>query len=426
MNQDDVRISTGAILSAVCADSDDLDVDPFPVRNGHEFVKQPVLGAGGRRDNRYPRLRGPYSGPTGQPAARSRDAMGYHSELFMLTRGRTLGDFTKYIMCLVCSSATAIAQVALTDDATRTVTLPTVGRVFAAGAPAEVLLYTLAPDKLVGRNRVPEGDALEFFPPAFRQPILIRQLPEVDNPADAELVALKPDAYIDYGTVNEDYIASVDAVQKRTGVPGIILDGQLSRIPAVYRRLGPVLGVGAHGTRLADSADALLAKYRGALSGGAPVRVYLACSADGFQPCLADQSAGEQLAWLGGVNVAGTRESAPRRPPSLDEIEPSPQVIVISGPPGVAAPVRTLRGVLSKPFQRARTAAGAAVFWGSRPPREPPPDSPAAYVSTGRQFDQAFEQTLWLFAISTISTSPTTATASPAVALIDASRRWGH
>jgi hypothetical protein len=36
-------------------------------------------------------------------------------------------------------------------------------RVFAAGAPAEVLLYTLAPDKLVGRNRVPEGEGSNSF-----------------------------------------------------------------------------------------------------------------------------------------------------------------------------------------------------------------------------------------------------------------------
>ena len=87
------------------------------------------------------------------------------------------------------------------DDAKRTVSLPaSVNRVFAAGAPAEVLLYTLAPDRLAGRNRVPEGPAIEFFPPAFRNPVFIRQLPEVDNPAaDAELVALKPDVYVDYG-----------------------------------------------------------------------------------------------------------------------------------------------------------------------------------------------------------------------------------
>ena len=141
--------------------------------------------------------------------------------------GRTLRVRSNLAKCLVllgliCSTATALSQSAFVDDAKRSVMLPaSVGRVFAAGAPAEVLLYTLVPEKLAGRNRIPEGDAVEFFPPAFRNPVFIRQLPEVDNPAaDAELVALKPDVYVDYGTVQADYIASLEAVQKRTGVPG--------------------------------------------------------------------------------------------------------------------------------------------------------------------------------------------------------------
>ena len=143
-------------------------------------------------------------------------------------------------------------QARFVDDAGRSVALPArVGRVMAAGAPAEVMLYTLVPDFLVGRNRVPGDDALEFFPPAYRTPTLIRQLPEVDNPAaDAELVALKPDVYIDYGTVQEDYIASVEAVQRRTRVPGIILNGAVARIPEMYRRLGAALGVKDRGDRL--------------------------------------------------------------------------------------------------------------------------------------------------------------------------------
>ena len=42
------------------------------------------------------------------------------------------------------------------DDAGRRVALPaSVEKVFAAGAPAEVLLYTLVPEKLAGRNMVP-------------------------------------------------------------------------------------------------------------------------------------------------------------------------------------------------------------------------------------------------------------------------------
>ena len=301
---------------------------------------------------------------------------------------------------IVCLPSWAAMQARFVDDAGRSVTLPArVGRVMAAGAPAEVMLYTLVPDFLVGRNRVPSGDALEFYPPAYRKPILITQLPEVDNPAaDAELVALKPDVYIDYGTVQEDYIASVEAVQRRTRVPGIILNGALARIPEMYRRLGAALGVKDRGDRLGALADRMLTKYRGVLSSGtAPVRVYLACSNDGYLPCLEDDSGGEQLKWLGGVNVAGTRATAPRRPLTIDEIVAmAPDVVVISGS---AAKLRE-----DPAWKRLKAVAAGRVYqwpslpnsWGSRPPSvNRLPGVPwLAYVARGRSFDAAFEADL--------------------------------
>jgi iron complex transport system substrate-binding protein len=289
-------------------------------------------------------------------------------------------------------------QTRFTDDAKREVQLPArVARVFAAGAPAEVLLYTLGPDMLVGRNRLPEGEAREFFPAAYRTPVFIRQLPEVDNPAaDAELLALRPDVYVDYGTVLDDYIAAVEAVQRRTRVPGIILDGALARVPEVYRRLGAALGVGARGERLASAADRILTKYRGALSSSA-VGVYLACSADGFVPCLDDDSAGEQLRWLGGVNVAGTRATAPRRPLTIDEIKRlSPQVIIVAGGASAAARLRA-----SAAWQSLDAVAAGRVYaypalpysWGPRPPsvNRLPGIVWLAYAVRSRPFDAEFD-----------------------------------
>ena len=204
-------------------------------------------------------------------------------------------------IALTSLAPAVMTQARFVDDAGRAVMLPVpANRVFAAGAPAEVMLYTLVPDWLVGRNRVPDGAAIEFFPPAYRTPTLIRQLPEVDNPAaDAELVALKPDVYVDYGTVHADYIASVEAVQKRAAVPGIILDGALPRIPAMYRRLGAALGVADRGERLGAATERFLGRYRGALSAsGAPARVYIACSSDGYVPCYEGESGGEAKTWL--------------------------------------------------------------------------------------------------------------------------------
>src|SRR5262245_32450992 len=68
------------------------------------------------------------------------------------------------VLLMALSLATAVMQTRFVDDAGREVQLPSrVDRIFAAGAPAEVLLYTLAPEMLAGRNRLPEGEAIEFF-----------------------------------------------------------------------------------------------------------------------------------------------------------------------------------------------------------------------------------------------------------------------
>jgi iron complex transport system substrate-binding protein len=131
-------------------------------------------------------------------------------------------------------------------------------------------------------------------------------------------------------------VESIEAVQRRTGVPGIILDGALAKVPETYRRLGVALGVSARGQRLGAAAERLLATYRDVLAkGSTPVRVYLACSADGYVPCLADESGGEQLRWLGGINVAGTRARAPRRPLTIDEIKAlAPDVVIVADAAG--------------------------------------------------------------------------------------------
>ena len=194
----------------------------------------------------------------------------------------------------------AAAQTAFTDDAGRSVVLPArVDRVFAAGAPAEVLLYTLVPEKLAGRNHMPSAAALELMPPEYRAPRQIVNLPDRDDPRyDAELLALDVDVYVDYGTIDDDYVAALEAISERTGIAGIILDGSLENVPSVYRRLGVALGVPERGERLAREAERIIDKYRGALA-DPPVRVYLACSQNGLTPCVEGHSSGEAAAAAG-------------------------------------------------------------------------------------------------------------------------------
>lgn len=273
---------------------------------------------------------------------------------------------------LVSSSLPVFAQESFVDDAGRQVTLPAaVDKVLAAGAPAEVLLYTLAPEKLAGRNMTPSPAALAFVPPRFRSLPQITNLPDRDDPRyDTEMLALAPDLYVDYGTVDPDYVAALEAISARTRVPAIILDGRLTAIPEVYRRLGTALGVAERGSRLAADAQRLLDKYRAMLA-AAPPRAYLACSQNGLSPCYRGHSAGEVAELLGAVNVAGDLESSPRRPLTIAEIrELAPDVIIAASPEAAAAIRRDAawRDMPAVVAGRVHAPPSLPFNWGPRPP----------------------------------------------------------
>ena len=295
---------------------------------------------------------------------------------------------------LLC--ATAAGQQPFVDDAQRQVSLPAnVNRVFAAGAPAEVLLYTLVPDKLAGRNLTPPAASLELIPPQFRNPTAIVNLPDRDDPRyDAELLALDVDVYVDYGAVDADYVAALEAISERTRIPGIILDGRLTAIPDVYRRLGAAFGVAERGARLADEAQRLIDKYQGML-GRAPLRVYLACSQNGLTPCFAGHSAGEVADLLGAVNVAGRIDTAARRPLTIAEIRDWAPDVVVAASPAAAAAIRSdpaWQAVTAVAAGRVHAAPTLPFNWGPRPPSVNRVAGLIwmAYALPGRAFDAAY------------------------------------
>jgi iron complex transport system substrate-binding protein len=293
---------------------------------------------------------------------------------------------------VVCAAGAAAAQTPFTDDAGRSVFLPaSVDRVFAAGAPAEILLYTLVPEKLAGRNHMPADAALPFMPPEYRALLQIVNLPDRDDVRyDAELLALDVDVYVDYGTIDDDYVAALEAISERTKVPGIILDGALANVPAVYRRLGAALGVAERGERLAREVERILDKYRGTLA-DPPVKVYLACSQNGLTPCVEGHSSGEVAMLLGAINVGG-KLGDPRGPLTLDEIRARAPDVVIAASSSSAQSLRaapewqTLPAVAAG---RVHAPPDLPFNWGPRPPSVNRLAGLIwlAYAARGRPFD---------------------------------------
>src|SRR5262245_10345885 len=102
----------------------------------------------------------------------------------------------------------------VTDGAGRSVEIPArVERVFPAGPPAAIMLYTVAPDLLLGWPRANRPEEREFLLPDIGGRPEVGRITGRGNTANLEVVlALKPDLILDIGSVNATYVSLADRV----------------------------------------------------------------------------------------------------------------------------------------------------------------------------------------------------------------------
>jgi iron complex transport system substrate-binding protein len=145
----------------------------------------------------------------------------------------------------------------VTDGAGRAVPVPArVERVFPAGPPAAIFLYTLAPELLIGWPRANRPEEREFLLPDVGGRPEVGRITGRGNTANLEVVlALKPDLILDVGSVNSTYISLADRVQQQTGIPYALLDGRFDGIPLGYRTLGALIGRREQGEAFARKAE---------------------------------------------------------------------------------------------------------------------------------------------------------------------------
>lgn len=198
------------------------------------------------------------------------------------------------------------------DSAGRRVEVPAkIDRVFVAGGPASVFIYTLAPDKLLGWNRPLAPEERAYIPPRYANLPTLGRLTGRGNTANVEvMLASRPDVIIDYGSLNPTYISLADRVQQQTGVPYLLFDGGLSQIPSVYIAVGEALGVGERAKELARYAERLLAEIDERLARVLVEKrplVYYARGPRGLQTGLKGSINVESLERIGARNVAAER-----------------------------------------------------------------------------------------------------------------------
>jgi iron complex transport system substrate-binding protein len=198
----------------------------------------------------------------------------------------------------------------ITDSAGRAIELPaTVTRVFPAGPPAAILLYTLAPELLLGWPRANRAEECAFLLPDICARPEIGRLTGRGNTANLESVlALKPDLIIDVGSTAPTYVSLAQRVQEQTKIPYALLDGRFDATAATYRLLGALTRRDAE--PLATYAEDTLVKIQehvNRIPEDERPRVYYARGPRGLETGLAGSINVETLEFLGARNVAGER-----------------------------------------------------------------------------------------------------------------------
>src|SRR5262245_16952729 len=115
----------------------------------------------------------------------------------------------------------------MTDATGRALPVPAkVARVFPAGPPAAILLYTLAPELLLGWPRANRSEECAYMLADVCSRPEVGRITGRGNTANLEsVIALKPDLILDVGSTNATFVSLAERVQQQTNIPYALLDG---------------------------------------------------------------------------------------------------------------------------------------------------------------------------------------------------------
>jgi iron complex transport system substrate-binding protein len=200
----------------------------------------------------------------------------------------------------------------VTDASGRAIVVPDkVEHIFAAGPPASVLLYTLAPDLLLGWTRSHEPAQCELLGAGACDKPEVGRLTGRGNTTNLEvLLKFKPDLILDVGAINDTYISLANRVQEQTGIPYALLDGRFDAIVPVYRKLGELTRRQDQAEAFARYAENTIATIKGRIDkipDDQRPRVYYGRGPNGLETGLGGSINVETIEFLGAHNVAAER-----------------------------------------------------------------------------------------------------------------------
>jgi iron complex transport system substrate-binding protein len=234
----------------------------------------------------------------------------------------------------------------VTDSAGRRVEIPArISRVLAAGPPSSILLYTLAPEKMIGWVRTPGPTEKAYLQESVRELPEYGRLTGRGGTANLEnVLKFQPDLIIDSGSTGGTNVSLANNVQEQTKIPYLLLDGRLEKTPEIYRLLGDLLDARDRAEQLANYAEETLSGLRqriAAIPESDRPRVYYGRGINGLESGLAGSINMEVLERVGAINVAAAAGTGSLSKISIEQVLAwNPDVILVLDPAFYAS-VRT-------------------------------------------------------------------------------------
>ncbi len=141
-----------------------------------------------------------------------------------------------------------------TDSCGREVTVPAdIQKVAVSGPLAQMAVFAIAPDKMVGVANAWDESAKAYFDAKYLELPLLGQLYGGKGELNLEtLLAAEPDVVIDVGEPKDSMAEDLDALQEQTGIPFVHIDAYLASMDDTYAMLGDLLAMPNEAQGLAD------------------------------------------------------------------------------------------------------------------------------------------------------------------------------
>ncbi len=144
--------------------------------------------------------------------------------------------------------------VLFTDSAGREVEVPAqITRIAASGAMAQIVVFALAPDALVGVASKWTDGAEKYLDDKYYELPVLGQFYGTSDLNLEEIAARDPQVILDVGEAKSSIVEDMDAIMEQVGIPTVHIDASTDTMGEAYRMLGQLLG-------LEDEAE-VLAQY---------------------------------------------------------------------------------------------------------------------------------------------------------------------